>query len=62
MSKITKEEYQKMLDNHDWYYELSDDMTVYRAGKQSLSELIRIAFEDEELLAMYFKKKATIKL
>lgn len=40
---ITIEGYQKMLDGHDWYYDYSDDIRVWRHGKEVRSKLTKIA-------------------
>lgn len=43
MPNITIEEYQLMLDNHDWYYDYSDDHRVWRKGSDSFHNLMAIA-------------------
>lgn len=37
--------FKEKLDNHDWYYEFSDDITVYRAGKANELSLEKEAKE-----------------
>jgi len=32
---MSLEEYKEMLEQHDWYYMMSDDHRVYRAGKDA---------------------------
>ena len=40
---MTLEEYQKLLDHHDWYYDFSDDLSVWRRGEASSAETIELA-------------------
>lgn len=37
------EEYKQKLKTHNWYYEWSDDIEVWRYGAQAQRELVRIA-------------------
>lgn len=37
--------FKEKLDKHDWYYEFSDDITVYRAGKANEAALEKEAKE-----------------
>lgn len=32
---VTIEEFQNMLNRHDWYYDMADDSRSYRMGEQS---------------------------
>lgn len=32
----------KAMKSHDWFYDYSDDISVYRAGKASEQELYRL--------------------
>lgn len=34
-------EYKELLKNHDWYFERSDDPSVYRSGRSSRDKLIK---------------------
>jgi len=52
-------EFYKMLENHDWFYDYSDDHRVWRNGSQSMSA-IREAIENgskayKELFELYVK-------
>jgi len=40
---MTIKEYKDLLDHHDWYYEYSDDHSVWKAGCANESRLIQIA-------------------
>lgn len=40
---VSLREFYSMLENHDWYFDWSDDMRVYRAGKESLNKLISLS-------------------
>lgn len=53
---MTKDEYNIMLDRHDWYYEFSDDYKWYKRGLAERTELRRIANTNEELKLMYEEK------
>lgn len=53
---MTKDEYNIMLDRHDWYYEFSDDYKWYKKGLAERTELRRIANTNEELKLMYEEK------
>ncbi len=37
--------FKEKLDKHDWYYEFSDDITVYRSGKANEAALMKEAAE-----------------
>ena len=34
-------DYKELLKNHDWYFERSDDPSVYRSGRSSRDKLIK---------------------
>lgn len=42
MSNIFQE-YEKQLEYHDWYYEMSDDPKVYREGREARQKLEKLA-------------------
>jgi hypothetical protein len=46
-------EYFKELQSHDWYYEYSDDHSVWTKGKNNLGRLQAAAQENEAMLRMY---------
>lgn len=60
--EITKEEYQDMLEKHDWYYEMSDDSRVYQSGTKNRLNLLQLANSNKEFEQMYKDKLKTIKL
>lgn len=43
MNDITLSKYYDMLANHDWYYDYSDDHSVWQKGRDASSQLRRIA-------------------
>jgi hypothetical protein len=45
---MTLEEYKKELQQHDWYYEFSDDHGVWQRGERASARLSRIAREGNE--------------
>ena len=50
---MEREDYQQLLDKHDWYYEFSDDPRVYKKGKQERRKLVSLAKSSEELASLY---------
>lgn len=53
---ITAEEfdaYVNLLKGHDWFYEYSDDYSVWRAGQKSQEELYRKSNQSYELGEAY---------
>lgn len=57
---MDKEEYQKLLDSHDWFYEYSDDGRVWRAGYESKQRLLNLAKQNPEFAKMYDAKVAEV--
>ena len=54
-------QYQKALEQHDWFYARSDDPVVYQAGVKKHSELTGLAMEKggQFLQAwVHYKKRA----
>ena len=47
------EEYQKLLDTHDWYYQYSDDYRWYKKGQAERDRLRALAETSEEFKAAY---------
>lgn len=41
--KISIQDFYQLLDDHDWYYQFSDDDRVYRRGAASMIGLMNIA-------------------
>ena len=50
---MTNEEYFDKLQRHDWFYEYSDDHSVWQRGGKSLAELRNLA-KDNDVFAMMF--------
>lgn len=48
------DDYVKRVRAHDWYYDFSDDISVYRNGKKEYDELKRIANERGGMYLTYF--------
>ena len=46
-------EYFKELQGHDWYYEYSDDHSVWTKGRNKRHQLQALAQESEVMLRMY---------
>lgn len=51
------EEYEQMLKNHDWFYEFSDDPTVYRTGQENSKQIYATSKQSEEHLELFDKYK-----
>jgi hypothetical protein len=47
------EKYKKLLKEHDWYYQYSDDHSVWRAGSHSHNVLWHFAKQSPEHLKAY---------
>ena len=63
MAKImTKEEYQKLLENHDWYFMMSDDFRVWERGQKNLDKLLRIASQNSEFRNLFNEYQEKYKL
>ena len=45
---MTLLEYYKMLDCHDWYYEFSDDFTVWQRGHRERKQIENVAKESDQ--------------
>lgn len=50
---MTIEEFRKLLDAHDWYYDFSDDGNVMRRGRAAEDRLKAIAASSPELQEYY---------
>jgi len=50
------EDYKKELESHDWFYGMTEDNGIYRAGlhnEQRLAELSNLSKEHKELFKEY---------
>jgi hypothetical protein len=47
LKQLTLNEYEKLLNVHDWYYMMSDDQYVYTRGAHKQSELKAMATTPE---------------
>ncbi len=43
--KLTLEEYYDQLDKHDWFYEYSDDHTIWQKGSEERARLQRVSMQ-----------------
>jgi hypothetical protein len=58
METVSLTEFDAMLKRHDWYYQYSDDYSVYRSGKSEQDRLVGIARnspEHQELMTAWGK-------
>lgn len=53
MKTMKPSEYYDELVRHDWYYEYSDDYSVWQRGQANKHRIQSIAQEDEVLLGLY---------
>jgi hypothetical protein len=53
---MSENEYRKLLEAHDWYYEFSDDHSVYKLGRVMQFKLRQLALSDKRLMQMYEDK------
>jgi hypothetical protein len=54
---MTLEEYQIELNNHDWFYGMSEDNTIYRRGQHNQDRLSELSKLSPEHKAAYLKIK-----
>ena len=64
MGTITKENLLHILKKHDWYYEYSDDFSVWEKGKdslfklkQTLKEVIKSQPELKNVIKEFYEEK-----
>lgn len=50
---MNKQDFIKLMDQHDWYFRMSDDDRTYREGIETEKRLKSAAKEDPELKALY---------
>lgn len=53
---MTQKEYQKLLDAHDWYWQMSDSSVVADRGLNNETRLRNIAKQKPSLKEMFDKK------
>lgn len=53
MSILTKEEFIKVLEAHDWLYAYSDDHKVYTEGKREARVIQELVENDAYLMGVY---------
>ncbi len=50
---MSEEDYLKLLKGHDWYYQYSDDHSVWKRGSEAAQRLITLAKNDAKLKDLY---------
>lgn len=53
------DEYIKLLQSHDWFYNYSDDHRVWRAGEEQYKKIMALAKEHDpsfEIFRQYMKE------
>jgi len=53
MSHITLQDYETLLKNHDWYYMMSEDSTIYRIGSRSYDDIKKLSNSSEKHLELF---------
>lgn len=53
----TLEEYKDALKHHDWYYEMSDDPAIYKAGKYNHDILVKLSKKSKEFEDVFLEVK-----
>ena len=56
------QEFYDLLEQHDWYYDYSDDFSIYSCGLENYKNLQRLSLlskQHEELFVAYRKHKST---
>lgn len=56
-NKISIEDYKKKLEEFDWFYEMSEDQSVYKRGLYSYSKLLDESNTTKEHKDMFLKIK-----
>jgi hypothetical protein len=50
---MNAQQFLKLLSTHDWYYNYSDDHSVWRRGQAERSAISNAMTDNEELKAVY---------
>lgn len=50
---MTIKEFYKLLEQHDWWYDFSDDKSVFMKGYMSEKKIIKAFTEQEEFKPLY---------
>lgn len=50
---MTKKAFEKLLEKHDWYYQMSDDPKVFDRGYEEERVIKSICEKDEKLNKIY---------
>lgn len=50
---MTKEEFKKLLDDHDWFFQMSDDLRVWGKGQIEQLEIEKLCKDNSEFDKMY---------
>lgn len=61
-TKSELKEFQKMLDQHDWYFAASEDHRVYRRGREQREKIISMTRLHKKYEEMYRQKVSTLKM
>jgi len=59
-NEMSKEEFAKLLEDHDWFYNMSDDPWVWTRGNQERLKIENLCKENPEFQKMYEEKGNSI--
>lgn len=51
--QLNIKDYEEMLKNHDWYYMMSEDQSVYNKGSYYYGKIKQLSETSEEHLKMF---------
>lgn len=54
---MTEEEFRKILEKYDWFYSMSSDPRVWKAGLEETIRIQNICSENEELKKIYEEER-----
>ena len=57
---MDKEQFIKLLEDHDWWYSMSDDMRKWNAGLKEITEIEKLCKGNEEFTKLYEEKRDQI--
>ncbi len=57
IQEVKPEEFEKMCENHDWYYMNSDDLLVWEKANNEDKTLMKLANKNKTLFDIFYKHK-----
>lgn len=50
---MSKEEFLKLLYEHDWYYQMSDDVSIWTKGSEERKRIKDLCKDNPEFMKLY---------